>query len=347
MDQVVRAASTLACPCSLQEVSAPGRGLNSAAWHSCGSDAVHTGEATPRSFLERAFPSKRQDIIHAFTLDTLEERQVRRRPESSYYSPSAGRCRPCPCPTHTWGLVPPPDKAIYMYVQALDAMLALPKQDKAEMYRSTRDKYSSEEWKTTLPDILMKDLLGVLKEEDHTYYTEDDERVYSDHEASGKHMEFLTCMDGAMYANNPAMLAYSEALEVFGSDNLIIVSIGTGRTEPIDFATAKDMKKEDWVKPVMNILREGVQDSISAQLETLARSKVKTNEIKFIRINMELDRKTGEKFGQAPSTDLTATDEENKKRLSRYGDKMVADNKDRLDELVELMVSTQPGCTRD
>ena len=65
------------------------------------------------------------------------------------------------------------------------------------------------------------------------------------------------------------------AREVFGDDNLVIISIGTGRTAPMDFTTAKDMKREEWVKPVLDILKEGVQDSISAQLETLARSKGK------------------------------------------------------------------------
>jgi len=257
-------------------------------------------------FLNKFFKSQRTDIIHAFALTTVDERQN------------------------------------------LDRVLAMSKQERSDTYDAVRKQYSAEEWKDTLTDDLkVRSILDVRTEGDELYYTNDEQRDFSSHEASGKGQEFLTCIDGSIYANNPAMLAYTEALEVFGDDNLVIISIGTGRTQSLDFSTAKEMKREEWVKPVLDILKEGVQDSISAQLETLARSKVKTNELQFVRINMELDRKSGERFGQAPSTDLAATSEENKKRLARYGDKMVADNKEILDQLVELMISCKPGCTRD
>ena len=92
------------------------------------------------------------------------------------------------------------------------------KQERADTYDAVRRGYSAEEWKDSLTDDLkVRSILDVRTEGDELYYTTDEDRDFSSHEASGKGQEFLTCIDGSIYANNPAMLAYTEALYVFNN----------------------------------------------------------------------------------------------------------------------------------
>ena len=72
-----------------------------------------------------------------------------------------------------------------------------------------------------------------------------------------------------------------------------------------------------------------------------------SGKLNFLRIYVEIDRKYDEKYGKAPNMSLDASTTDNIQRLQQYGNKMVEDNKLKLDQLVSLMLEAKPGCTRD
>ena len=75
-------------------------------------------------------------------------------------------------------------------------------------------------------------------------------------------------VDGGVFANNPAMCAFAEAMRLGKSpDDIILVSLGTGvGTRPIDYDKAKDWGLLKWAKPVIDVMMDGVADAVDYQL---------------------------------------------------------------------------------
>ncbi len=72
-------------------------------------------------------------------------------------------------------------------------------------------------------------------------------------------------IDGGVFANNPALAAYSEARKMdFGfiqqptAKNMMIVSVGTGsKLESYEYKKAKDFGALQWLKPILDIMMSG------------------------------------------------------------------------------------------
>ncbi len=81
---------------------------------------------------------------------------------------------------------------------------------------------------------------------------------------------FWALVDGGMYANNPAMLAYAEALHLFPKGEVVVVSLGTGtHTQPIPYANAKHWGLIGWAKPVLDVVFDGVSRTTDYQIHQL------------------------------------------------------------------------------
>jgi patatin-like phospholipase/acyl hydrolase len=76
--------------------------------------------------------------------------------------------------------------------------------------------------------------------------------------------EAYACIDGGVFANNPALCAYSEVRNADGgptAKEMFVVSIGTGSQEkPYQYDRAKDWGAVGWVRPVIDIMMSGAAE---------------------------------------------------------------------------------------
>ena len=128
-------------------------------------------------------------------------------------------------------------------------------------------------------------------------------------------------VDGGVFANDPALCAYAEAIRLGESpDNVLIVSLGTGvATKPIDYDKARNWGKGNWARPVIGVMMDGVANSVDYQLRHIlprtearyyrfnsplreafsdldAASRANVNALKREAMRMLDDRETGAKF---------------------------------------------------
>lgn len=88
--------------------------------------------------------------------------------------------------------------------------------------------------------------------------------------------------DGGVFAGNPAMYALMDAISLYGDEEIVLVSLGTG-TSPSD-REQKDKPKDDvlwWLKNIFNIFLDGQAESTDQALTTLATSNPKLNYFRF------------------------------------------------------------------
>ena len=80
-------------------------------------------------------------------------------------------------------------------------------------------------------------------------------------------------IDGAVFANNPAMCAFAHALSLgFDEDDMTVVSLGTGSiSRDIRFDEAKDWGLVHWARPLFDITSQASNLSIDWQLSHILR----------------------------------------------------------------------------
>lgn len=82
-------------------------------------------------------------------------------------------------------------------------------------------------------------------------------------------------VDGGVFANNPAMCAYAEARQTLVNegregDDILLVSLGTGLySRPFRYEDAKGWGVAGWAKPVLDVIFDGVADTVDYQLRQL------------------------------------------------------------------------------
>ncbi|MDX2245764.1 MAG: patatin-like phospholipase family protein [Bacteroidia bacterium] len=174
----------------------------------------------------------------------------------------------------------------------------------------------------------------------------------------------LSLVDGGVFANNPSLLAYIEAretlrergwklashsdaerpvtersrgmfAEVEGVNEelpILMLSIGTGQTgQPYMYDDVKDWGLVEWVKPLIDILMQGVSETVDYQMNHLLppyADKKKTP--RYIRLDITLD----------PGHDeMDNPEDENTSRLADYGERIInhEENRKKLDQVCELL----------
>jgi patatin-like phospholipase/acyl hydrolase len=74
-------------------------------------------------------------------------------------------------------------------------------------------------------------------------------------------------VDGGVFANNPAMCAYVEAIKVYGAQDILVVSLGTGQVKkPIPYAKARVWGLIGWARPLIDVIFDGQSDTVDHQL---------------------------------------------------------------------------------
>jgi uncharacterized protein len=80
-------------------------------------------------------------------------------------------------------------------------------------------------------------------------------------------------IDGGVYAVNPAMCAYAE-VAAEGRELEVLASLGTGaQSKSYAFADVKGWGKVEWARPLIDMVFDGVADTIDFEVATLAGEK--------------------------------------------------------------------------
>ena len=149
----------------------------------------------------------------------------------------------------------------------------------------------------------------------------------------GPGYEFV-CIDGGVVANNPATVAYTEALRrrhLAGRElDVVIVSLGTG-TAPHDHPTHEEIRSRGMLKVAMGMLGV-VFDGTSDIADHLLREIISWQEpaSHYYRFQVELN---------GPSLDFDDASEENIDALLRLSDHLIASRRHELAEVAALLVA--------
>lgn len=77
-------------------------------------------------------------------------------------------------------------------------------------------------------------------------------------------------VDGGVFANNPAMCAFAEAVRLWPQEDIAVISVGTGELEqPIPYSEAKRWGLAGWARPIISLLMDGSCDAVNYQLGQL------------------------------------------------------------------------------
>lgn len=120
-------------------------------------------------------------------------------------------------------------------------------------------------------------------------------------------------VDGGVFANNPAMCAYAAARRLYPrAESYWVVSLGTGQLErPIPLERAKDWGLVGWARPLLQVIFDGVSETVDYQLEQLA------PRVQHIRFQISLGREPG---SLGANDDLDDASSDNLARLKRLGE---------------------------
>jgi patatin-like phospholipase/acyl hydrolase len=137
-------------------------------------------------------------------------------------------------------------------------------------------------------------------------------------------------VDGGVYANTPAMCAYVEMKQLRPDAEVLVVSLGTGQhTRPIHYKEAKDWGLALWAKPILNVVFDGVSDTVDHQMKILCRNSDE-GDPRYYRFQTELD------IGSDDMDNTTAT---NLAALKQKAQQMIETNNDALEKLCEELAA--------
>jgi patatin-like phospholipase/acyl hydrolase len=141
-------------------------------------------------------------------------------------------------------------------------------------------------------------------------------------------------VDGGVYANNPALCAYVESKDLHPDhDEILVVSMGTGQhTRPIHYAEAKNWGLAMWAKPILNVVFDGVSDTVDHQMKILCRDS-DDGDPRYYRFQTELN------VGSDDMDNATAT---NLLALKQKAQEMIEQQSDDLDKLCQELTTKVP-----
>ena len=147
-------------------------------------------------------------------------------------------------------------------------------------------------------------------------------------------------VDGGVYANNPTMCALVEARTSFDADEILVVSLGTGEpTVGLPYEDAKDWGLIGWARPILDVVFEGVSDTVAFQAEQLA--PVVGGARRYYRFQVPLPEIT------SSTDDIDDARKSNIRALRQVTERMLAEREADLEELCAALVEagTTAGVT--
>ena len=149
----------------------------------------------------------------------------------------------------------------------------------------------------------------------------------------GEATDYLALVDGGVFANNPAACALVEGIAEFGAtiDSVVLLSLGTGElTRPIFYNDAKDWGLAKWAQPVLNVVFDGVSDTVHYQLGSILREREGVTP--YLRIQTQLPEKN------EPMDDAG---EENMRALTLIAQRLIEENDEALSAMADLLIGEE------
>ncbi|HYH03971.1 MAG TPA: patatin-like phospholipase family protein [Bacillota bacterium] len=155
---------------------------------------------------------------------------------------------------------------------------------------------------------------------------------------------FYPLIDGAVFANNPTLCAYSEVYRTFQNSptarDMVILSLGTGEDEkPISYKKADNWGVLQWAVPIIKILMSGSPENVDYQLQTIFESMDCSGQ--YLRIDPYLPDELTE-LDDVSETNMRAlvnlgkaTATEYLPELSHFADLLLADSKAKMQGTVQ------------
>lgn len=155
--------------------------------------------------------------------------------------------------------------------------------------------------------------------------------------------EYYTCIDGGVFANNPALCAYAEARHTFNREfnidhryetgptakEMVILSLGTGDIKKKYFyEEAKDWGKIQWLNPLFDIIMTAGAETVDYQMKQMFDAINKPDQ--YLRIDPVLSDKR-----VLPMDDAS---ESNLKAISELGEQLAEGNSQKLDDWVQFLL---------
>lgn len=145
--------------------------------------------------------------------------------------------------------------------------------------------------------------------------------------AAGK---YFACIDGAVFANNPTMCGIASARKLYpDATGMVVVSLGAGETaEPITFAQAKAWGTLAWARPALDIMMDGMSDTVDYQIRECFE-----RDVRYFRLQAGFGKPN------APSDTLDNASPDNIRRLVLRGQALAESKAAELNALVPLLMA--------
>jgi uncharacterized protein len=147
--------------------------------------------------------------------------------------------------------------------------------------------------------------------------------------------DFYALVDGGVFANNPAMCAYVEARKRLESEDppappdseFLFVSLGTGQlTRAVRYEEAKDWGLFGWARPILDVVFDGVSDTVDFQLTELLGPKEGTR--RYYRFQAPLEKDNAAMDDAGP---------ENIHALRQFAENIIQEHAGELDALCDQL----------
>ncbi len=153
----------------------------------------------------------------------------------------------------------------------------------------------------------------------------------------------MPMIDGGVFANNPSACAVVEALAKGGMaeaslQRILLISLGTGRKpKSIRYNECKDWGLLGWARPVIEIMMEGVSQTVDYQIKTLFKaSKCEGN---YFRIDGTFGDTAARLDIAGLVPELDAADNTNMRRLQAFGTQLASNHSAELDRIADLLIA--------
>ncbi|XCA36128.1 MAG: patatin-like phospholipase family protein [Wolbachia endosymbiont of Armadillidium vulgare] len=132
----------------------------------------------------------------------------------------------------------------------------------------------------------------------------------------------MVLVDGGIFANNPAACTYASGKRLFPNDDILLLSIGTGRTDrSIEYVNSRRFGKIGWIKPLLNVMFASSLDAVNYQLNQVIADK-------YIRIQSQL---------KIASPDMDNITSKNIKSLQQEANAMIEDNQKAIEKFCDVI----------
>lgn len=142
--------------------------------------------------------------------------------------------------------------------------------------------------------------------------------------------DYYSLVDGGVFANNPSMCAYVDAISADPRPtDVLVVSLGTGvLTRRLPYDEAVGWGAAQWVLPIISVLMDGNSETVDYQMRTVLGAEAGTKK-RYYRFQIKLNE------GMDDMDDASRT---NIRVLKLLGEELVGQSSEALEQVCKLLL---------